>query len=263
MIEDRSRNGTFVNGKKLEGVEPLTVPALIIIGSHQVNVLPPEGTGADRLQTEEAAANRTLSGGPLTEGRYQAFLVVDTVDTTGSEAAHTAALGRVTLALGRRLEKSVGDESEAYLRRTADGFIACFSTVDRALAASLRLAPAVARYLPATFQLAVALHWGTARLTSDGGRIGDDVKTVFALSQLRHEQPGLFSEPELQQTSEVVLMTEAFYSKLTKRLQPMASPVGPFVLDGLAQPSMVHLVSWKSVVASRGKTITTTTTTIR
>lgn len=42
-LEDRSRNGTFVNGNRVQGLAPLPLPASVRLGQTQINIGPPSG----------------------------------------------------------------------------------------------------------------------------------------------------------------------------------------------------------------------------
>jgi class 3 adenylate cyclase len=246
MIEDRSRNGTFVDGARVAGISPLPVPAAVIVGQTELAILPivPESAGA-------TSAQRVISTNPEAESglhtaaiqlRTDAFLVVDVVDSTRLVEEDAPHFAKLVLVLGRTLERSLYSEPNAFLKCTGDGFLACYGNTRTALAAATQLGPAIQGQIPHPVRLSVALHWGVSHLTEQGDRIGNNVHAVFALEKVRHQLPAL-NGPGAAQTDSLIMMTEAFWAQLGEAEQQLAAPIGAHALKGLEDA--LHVYRWE------------------
>jgi class 3 adenylate cyclase len=235
LIEDRSRNGTFLGGERVAGIAPLPVPASVKVGHTDLDILPYQPSSA--LATSVGYIYDMGVPSPLQTGRIRtrtdAFLVIDVVDSTRLVQADEPHFAKLVLVLGRTLERSLQGEEKPFLKCTGDGFFACYGSPPRALAAARSLAPAIRGQIPVEVRLSVALHWGIALLTDQGDRIGNNVHAVFGLEKVRHEAPSLLNPGPSGQTGALILMTEPFWAELDDAEQAMAAPVGAYQLKGL------------------------------
>ncbi len=244
MIEDTSRNGTFLDGVRVAGISPLPTPSTIMIGHTRLAVMPSDSDeGHATSAMESPYADQSALSEFATAAlkiRTDAFLVVDLVDSTGLIAVDEPHFAKLVLVMGRRLEQELQGAPEPFLKCTGDGFLACFPSASEALRAAVSLGPAIAGQIPVEVQLSVALHWGVSHLTEQGDRIGNNVHAVFALEKVRHEVPAIEQELGAKKTPTLILMTEAFYSELDESERATAQAIGEFSLKGFQQDVSVY-----------------------
>jgi len=125
VIQDlQSSNGTYVNGRRVTGVAPLPVPALLTVGRTRLSVLP-AASGYDRgsfLENMYSTEGTVLI--PPTQffqARTEALLVVDLIGSTRLLKLGEIHLAKVLSALGQMLERSLGTEEQPFLKCTGDG----------------------------------------------------------------------------------------------------------------------------------------------
>ena len=251
MIEDCSRNGTWLNGEKVLGMFQMPIPSTLKIGFTEFAIVPNEPdednvtSVIDTSQIGEMGSfivPRTSSLRITTD----AYLVVDVVDSSSlvqREDGHMFA--KLTLTMGRALERSMRNEEKAFLKSTGDGFFACFGSPSSALKAALELAPTLARQLDFENmelppRLSIALHWGPSTLTDKNDRVGSNVHAVFSVEQIRHQDPVLEQEMRSRTTWEpLLLMTEAFWEELDEGQRGLAAPLGTYSVKGFDEPARV------------------------
>jgi class 3 adenylate cyclase len=244
LIEDRSRNGTFLGGERVAGIAPLPVPSSVKVGHTELAILPYEpsattATSAMKVSVSEAGSFTAVHTGTI-QMRTDAFLVVDVVDSTHLVQTDEPHFAKLVLVLGRTLERSLQREEKPFLKCTGDGFFACYSSPPNALAAARALAPAIRGQVLVEVQLSIALHWGISHLTDYGDRIGNNVHAVFALEKIRHEAPSLKDMTQTGQTSALILMSGPFWAELSDAEQAKAMPIGSYSLKGLEERIPVY-----------------------
>ncbi len=244
VIEDRSTNGTFLNGARVAGIAPMPVPSIIRVGDTDLQVMPSQNdAGMATLIPGAPFAAREAS--PFETASIQmhtdALLVVDVIDSTHLIEVDEPHFAKLVLVLGRTLEQSFHGEEAPFLKCTGDGFLACYGSASAALTAARALAPALERQLPVKVQLSIALHWGASHLTEQGDRIGNHVHAVFSLEKLRHEAPALRELLQTEQPAAVLVMSEAFRRQLDEPTRLQTSPLGAHPLKGTAVPIPVYL----------------------
>jgi len=244
MIEDCSRNGTYLDGKRVAGIAPLPVPASVLVGHTRLAVVPNRADDGDVTSIIETSFSTEdsviIPGTSFLRMRTDAYLVVDVVNSTRLVQADGPYFAKLMLAMGRALERSLKTESEPFLKCTGDGYFACFGSAGSALDAGMRLAPTLAKQMPVNAQLSIALHWGPSHLTEQGDRIGNNVHAVFSLEQLRHDDAALEEEMASQSTADLVLMTEPFWAELADSDRALARPLGLFRLKGMDEGMRVY-----------------------
>jgi len=255
MLEDcESRNGTFLDGNRVMGVAPLPIPSTVMVGHTALAIIPnhPDEDNVtsiiDTSGTGESPSN-IVPHTSMLRMRTDAFLVVDVVNSTRLVQVDGHYFAKLTLAMGRTLERLQKNEVQPFLKCTGDGFFACFSTATAALRAGSELAPTLSRQMaasaggvapPMNVQLSVALHWGPSNLTDDGDRIGNNVHAVFSVEQVRHQDKVLEEEMSTQGTQQLLLMTEAFWSELSVPDRAQAKAMGTYQLKGFDQATRIY-----------------------
>jgi class 3 adenylate cyclase len=244
MIEDcESRNGTFQDGKRVLGVAPLAIPSTVLVG-HTALAVVPNRPNEQYVTSVIDTSTGESDGIVIPQTGYMrmwtdAFLVVDLVNSSGLVQRDGHYFAKLTLAMGRTLERFQRDEAHGFLKCTGDGFFACFGTASAALKAGINLAPALARQMELNAQLSVALHWGPSNLTDTNDRIGNNVHAVFSVEQIRHHDPALEQELKTEGTTELLLMTEAFWTELDDSERAMARPMGSYPLKGMDEDTRI------------------------
>ncbi|MCG6552691.1 MAG: Stp1/IreP family PP2C-type Ser/Thr phosphatase [Candidatus Magnetominusculus sp. LBB02] len=244
VIEDaNSRNGTYLNGHRLKGAQPLPVPSWIALGRTRLGVIPsPEGAQADSLFDDAYASEGSILIPPseFFEERTEALLVVDLVGSTKIVKQGDTHLVKIISAIGQMLDKALQQEKNPFLKCTGDGFFATFGTADSAMSAALKLSPGVQRYIKVPVQISVALHWGPVRLTAEGERTGRNAHAVFSVEDLRHKHEKVNSFLVNSNRRELILMTESFWNTLNPSLKAKAMPIGSYNLKGLEETEAIY-----------------------
>jgi class 3 adenylate cyclase len=259
LLEDlHSRNGTFLDGERIVGPVPLRVPSSLTLGATQLAIVPAP-TSAQQLTAyqdgsytlqhiDSRMGSVFIPANESFEVRTEHFLVVDIIDSTHLIEQSDLNFARAILALGQNLQRGLERTAYPFLQCTGDGFFACFDDADLALETAARLGPSVARHVLPTIRVSVALHWGPARNTGNGGKAGRDVYAVFALEKLRHAIAALDAESHTPSTESFIVMTEQFWSRLRPEAQTAAQSVGAYMLRGLSQP--VTVMRWRPPAAT-------------
>jgi len=261
VVEDlKSTNGTFVDGKRIEGSASLKPPCSLMVGHTQLAIV----ANPERASDEIEVAFANLYTGPdsiiIPATAFfhssdfvhsEAFLVVDLVDSTRLVQQSDGRFAKYMYALGKTIQHDLHDYPDKYLKGTGDGFFACFPNAASALDSAIRLGSRL-NYLvnPSQsvppIQLSVALHFGEAvrAQTPAEGTIGDrtgrHVHGVFSLEKVRHENFELEEAIRTRQISELVLMTEDFLSKLATEQQALTAFCGTYHLKGFEENVRVY-----------------------
>ncbi|MBF0344986.1 MAG: Stp1/IreP family PP2C-type Ser/Thr phosphatase [Nitrospirae bacterium] len=231
-----SRNGTYLNGRRIKGIVELPIPSWLSMGRTRIGVIP---AGADFQQESLIDEAYTTEGSILIppseffEERTEALLVVDIVGSTRLVKLGETQLVKVVSALGQMLDKALQNEKQPFLKCTGDGFFATFGTSEEALKTATRLSGGLARHIKFPVQISVALHWGSVRLTQEGERTGRNAHAVFSLEDLRHREKNINALLTAQNKREIILMTGAFWDLLELSTRAKAIAVGKYNLKGL------------------------------
>jgi len=232
-----SSNGTYVNGRRVQGTVSLTLPAQVTVGQSRLLVAPEQTDNASETQCEQAtfcgSGSIVIPAKAVFERRSEAFMVVDVIGSTQLVKQNEAQFAAMIVTMGKILQHALRAEPEPFLQCAGDGFLACFGRAEAALKAALDLGPRlVARHNPVP-PLSVALHWGAASLSPTGERTGQDVYGVFALEKVRHAGPELVPTQTVIGIRQLVVMSERFRSKLDPVRQQQTESVGRYRLKGL------------------------------
>ncbi|HID31647.1 MAG TPA: FHA domain-containing protein [Desulfobacterales bacterium] len=248
VIEDlKSSNGTYVNGRRVTGVAPLSVPSLLTVGRTRLSLVP---ATADYDSSSFLANMYSTKGTVLIpptqffQARTEALLVVDLVGSSRLLKLGEIHLLKVLWMLGQMLDRSLRTEEQPFLKCTGDGFFACFGSAEGALKAAVTLAPSLKRHISTPVTISIALHFGPTRLAPNGERTGKNVHAVFSLEDLRHKQEKLRKYVASGRILELVLMTKAFLSQLPSQDKGKPVPLGFFGLKGLDEKEGIFL--WDS-----------------
>ncbi|MBF0336891.1 MAG: Stp1/IreP family PP2C-type Ser/Thr phosphatase [Nitrospirae bacterium] len=231
-----SRNGTYLNGRRIKGIVDLPIPSWLSMGRTRIGVIP---AGADFQHEALIDEAYTTEGSILIppseffEERTEALLVVDIVGSTRLVKGGETQLVKVVSALGQMLDRSLQNEKHPFLKCTGDGFFATFGAAEDALKSGSKLSAGIARYIKFPVQICVALHWGSVRLTQEGERTGRNAHAVFSLEDLRHKEKDVTALLTTNNKKEIILMTEAFWNMLEQRTRAKAVAIGKFNLKGL------------------------------
>ena len=126
-----SRNGTYLNGSRIQGETTLSIPSLLTVGRSRLAVVPPTLKEEDITTIiEETYSSRGSILIPSTtalEKREAAFLVVDLVGSSQLIQKNDIYLAKIISALGQILDRQLRKEIEPFLQCTGDGFFASFS----------------------------------------------------------------------------------------------------------------------------------------
>ncbi|KJU82749.1 serine/threonine protein phosphatase [Candidatus Magnetobacterium bavaricum] len=231
-----SRNGTYVNGRRIKGIVDLPIPSWLSMGRTRIGVIP---AGADFKQEALIDEAYTTEGSILIppseffEERTEALLVVDIVGSTRLVKGGETQLVKVVSALGQMLDRSLQNEKHPFLKCTGDGFFATFGAAEDALKSGTKLSAGLAKYIKFPVQICVAMHWGSVRLTQEGERTGRNAHAVFSLEDLRHKEKNVTALLTTNNKREIILMTEAFWNMLEQQTRARAVAIGKFNLKGL------------------------------
>lgn len=247
-----SSNGTYLDGRRMTGVVPLPVPSLIAVGKTRlaVTAMTAPAREAERVgdRTLCTRGSIVIPSRVMRLERTEAFLVVDLVGSSRLVKEDDARLATIVTAMGHILERALRAEEQPFLQCTGDGFFACLGSAGTALNAGLDLGQTLTRHIAHPLQVSIALHWGSASLTSGGDRTGQDVHAVFALEKLRHIEPSLAAELARPGARQLMVMTERFRRRLDATLRRHTEPVGSFVLKGLDEAQQIF--RWLGQTAS-------------
>jgi protein phosphatase len=235
ILEDMgSRNGTYLNGKKVTGSIALPVPSWFIVGQTRLAIVPAQNNNIDPLLESAYTKENNILIPPTSffEERIEAFVVVDIVGSTKIVKKGDIYLAKIVTALGRMLDRALKHEQEPFLKCTGDGFFACFGSVENAFKTILSMPIELAEAIDIKVGLSFALHWGTARLTAGIERTGQNVHAVFSVEDLRHKQDIVIKHIAEHPDKPVIIMTEAFWSQLSKEYKDKAVFIGSFPLKG-------------------------------
>lgn len=232
-----SSNGTYLNGKRVQGAVPMSLPAQVIVGQTRLLVAAEEVSRNAEAQCEQAtfcgSGSIVIPARAVLERRSEAFMVVDVIGSTQLVKLNEARFAETIVTMGKILQHALRGEPEPFLQCTGDGFLACFGTAQVALAAALDLGLRMAARGNSPPPFSVALHWGSASLSATGERTGQDVHGVFALEKVRHAEPGLMPSKAASGACQLIVMSERFRSKLNPESQQQAELVGTYRLKGL------------------------------
>jgi class 3 adenylate cyclase len=232
-----SSNGTYLNGKRVQGTVPLPLPAQVTVGQSRLLVAPERANDASETQCEQAtfcgSGSIVIPAKAAFERRSEAFVVVDVIGSTQLVKQNEAQFTGIVVTMGKILQHALRAEPEPFLQGTGDGFFVCFGSAQAALDASLGLGPRLASRHEQVPPLSIALHWGSASLSPTGERTGQDVYGVFALEKVRHVEPGLALTQVANGVRQLIVMSEMFRAKLDPAQQQRTEPVGRYRLKGL------------------------------
>lgn len=231
-----SSNGTYLNGKRVQGTVPLALPAQVTVGQSRLLVAPEQTDIASETLCEQAtfcgSGSIVIPARAVLERRSEAFMVVDVIGSTQLVKQNEAQFAAVIVTMGKVLQHALRTESEPFLQCTGDGFLACFGDAQAALNAALELGPRLAARHDPVPPLSVALHWGSASLSPTGDRTGQDVHGVFALEKVRHVEPEMAPTRRASGVRQLIVMSERFRSKLGPSRQQQTTSVGRYRLKG-------------------------------
>ena len=246
ILEDlNSSNGTYLNGVRIEGIVPVILPSLLVVGRSRLALIPPLADVKDLSTliegTYSSRGSIVVPSSTSLKERESAFMVVDLVGSTRMLQQDDIHLARIVAVLGRILERELRKEPEPFLQCTGDGFFASFGRAEAAMGVAVDLEAKLAQYFSRPVQICIALHWGSSYLTGEGSRTGKDVYAVFALEGLRKEEKRIGEPLRSKRLNALYLMTEVFLSKLSPERQANAKPLGSYKLKGLDTETQVFL----------------------
>jgi class 3 adenylate cyclase len=232
-----SSNGTYLNGKRVQGTVPLTLPANVTVGQTRLLVAPEQADANLEARCDQAtycgSGSIVIPAKAAFARRSEAFVVVDVIGSTKWVKQNEAQFAAMIVTMGKILQRALRAEPEPFLQCAGDGFFACFGEAQNALEAALELGPRlVLRHNPIP-PLSIALHWGSASLSPTGERTGQDVYAVFALEKVRHVELGMSPAPVVPGVQQIVVMSGPFRSKLSEELQQRTVLAGNHRLKGL------------------------------
>jgi len=247
LIEDRSRNGTLVNGQPVNGLTALPVPSSLLVGQTVLNVLPvqaeAEVPAADEtLDTEDPGSQTTDEIGTAPE----ALLLVDIVESTGIATHNEPAFVRLVLGMGHMLQQALGGEKDPFLKCTGDGFCAAFTSASEAIRVAGELDSWAKRRHRHPVRLVVALHWGAAQRPALGDRTGPAVRALSDVDRLRRDVPSVQEALGRVRSGALILMTESLRDQMDEPRRDQAVSVGQHLLAGLGKTTSVYLWSPRS-----------------
>ncbi|GEM_PF-4398578 len=250
-----SRNGTYLDGRRITGRAPMRLPCWIGLGSIRLAVLPSdsaEDEGADSIETiSYTKGNVIVPSGEGFDEREDALLLVDVVNSLKILRRSEMELARLIAGLGQLLRQALAGHRGAYLECTGDGFFACFDTAEAALRTATRLGPTLRRDLaPVRFQLSTALHWGPSKRSAHGNRVGKSVYSLFSLQDLRRRGRTKLKRLLPPSGADLILLTEPFYHALGRRAGLEAKELGAFRLEGATEELKVFRCSSPALTTS-------------
>jgi len=247
VIEDlNSRNGTYVNGKRIKEPTVLTPPAVVMAGRSRLAILCDESVhDATVIINSHYSTQGSILVPPseFFKERKEAFLVVDVVKSTQLISTGETLFLKVVSVLGKVLERSMRAESEGFLKCTGDGFFATFGSATAALDCVIAIAENLPRYFDNPVKYSAALHWGESRQASNGDRLGQDVHAVFSVEDLRHKVPKLIEMVDTMASPCIAVMSAAFRNEIVDERKDRAKFLGAFPLKGLSEDmDIFHMI---------------------
>jgi protein phosphatase len=239
-----SRNGTYLNGKRIRDTVPLPVPSWLMIGRTRLAVIPTEsGFDQDSLVDSAYSAEGSIIIPPseFFEEQIEAMLVVDIIGSTKLVEQGETLFVKVVSAMGQILDRALKNEKQPFLKCTGDGFFACFGSADAALKAAVALHPGVNRLIKTPVRLSMGLHWGSVRFTADGDRTGRNAHAVFSVEQIRQKDNQIRDYVVAKGAKQLIVMTADFHARLDKSTQGKCVPVGAYKLKGLDEDMKVFM----------------------
>jgi hypothetical protein len=177
LLEDlNSTNGTYLNGKRIQGKVALPLESQVTVGRTHFLVVPPKRDYDSQALIDSAYAAKDsilIPATQLFEKRTEAFLVVDLVKSTELlRKEDDLFLIKLVATMGKILERTLEGQENSFMKCTGDGFLTRFDTADAALSAAIALENGISRHFPDFVKIAVALHWGSALYREEEGLIG-------------------------------------------------------------------------------------------
>lgn len=164
VLEDlNSRNGTYLNGKRIREPVALTLPAVVMAGRSRLAILCDESVHDATMVINSHYSSQGSILVPPSEffkERTEAFLVVDVVKSTQLVSTGETLFLKVVSVLGKVLERAMRSESDGFLKCTGDGFFATFGSATAALDCVIAIAENLPRYFDNPVKYSAALHWG-------------------------------------------------------------------------------------------------------
>jgi class 3 adenylate cyclase len=243
-----SSNGTYLNGKRVQGAVPLPLPAQLTLGQTRLLIARTDAGSDAESRCEQAtlcgSGSIVIPAKGAFQRRSEAFLVVDVIGSTQLVKQNERQFAATIAALGKIIEHAMHAEPEPFLQCTGDGFFACFGKARTALETALELGAQLTARRVKPPPLSVALHWGSASFAPTGERTGQDVHGVFALEKLRHAEPRLAAARPAAGDRPLVVMSAPFWLKLTPAHQKQTEPMGRHRLKGLDEE--IQVFCWRA-----------------
>jgi pSer/pThr/pTyr-binding forkhead associated (FHA) protein len=244
MMEDlRSRNGTYLNGRRVSEPIAVPVPSTLMVGRTRLAVVPARAQQDDVTSVVETAYARDgsiiIPPSVFLKVRTDALLVVDVFKSSELVAKSQSHFFRMMHVMGKLIERHLREEAEPFMKSTGDGFFACFGTATGAFDAAVGLGNELEErfpmeeWLPLKVVLSVGLHWGMTHLNDQGDRIGANAHAVFSVEDLRHREPSLQNDMESRRLRALVLMTEPFCMELDDARRSRTTLLGEYRLKGM------------------------------
>ncbi|MCB9783942.1 MAG: FHA domain-containing protein [Candidatus Omnitrophica bacterium] len=240
-----SSNGTYVDGKRIEGPTPLLDGSMVLVGRTRLFIMAVEEN--EQEYATQIVPNQTQKGSilipPTTsfEQHTKAYLVADLVRSTQLLAEYGENyVGKIVSTLGQVIERSLWKEKEPFLQCTGDGFFAAFATVEASLNAVADIQRHHESLYPEDIQLSLALHWGPANYAPNEGMIGKHIHGVFSLEGLRGREPKIQSIYEAEGVQTLILVTSHFAEKLRIEEMDHVKSLGSYELKGFRDPVEVY-----------------------
>ncbi len=240
-----SSNGTYVDGKRIEGATHLSSGSMVLVGRTRLFIMAIEEQEQD--YATQIVPNQTQKGSilipPTTsfEQHTKAYLVADLVKSTELLGEHGEKfVGKIVSTLGQVIERSLWTEKEPFLQCTGDGFFSAFSTVEAAMRAVADIVHHHESLYPDEIKLSIALHWGPANYSPNEGLIGKHIHGVFSLEGLRGREPEIQSIYLDEGVQSLILLTSSFREMLKIEQAEKARMLGSFELKGFRQPVEVY-----------------------
>ena len=232
-----SRNGTYLDGHRIDKESPLSIPSWLKIGNTRLAIIPPQTDIDDNTVIRETIYSKEgsilITPDAAFSERSEAMMVVDIVKSTTLVKKNASLLIKIVTAMGELLERVLWKEADSYLQYTGDGFLACFNTVDNAMETAIGLGSGIRNVFDIPIQISVALHWGRATVTATGNRSGKDVHAVFSLEDLRHKEVKLANYLESWNEADLILLTEIFLRQLKPVFLKNVVTCGHYPLKGI------------------------------
>jgi len=239
-----SRNGTYLNGKRIRESVTLPVPSWLMLGRTRLAVIPTEsGFDQDSLVDSAYSAEGSIIIPPseFFEEQVEAMLVVDIIGSTKLVEQGETQFVKVVSAMGQILDRALKAEKQPFLKCTGDGFFACFGSADAALKAASTLHAGVNRLVKTPVRLSMGLHWGSVRFTADGDRTGRNAHAVFSVEQIRQKENQIRDYVVAKGAKQLIVMTADFHARLEKSSQGKCVPVGAYKLKGLDEDMKIFM----------------------